>query len=102
MIAGPEFPRLNTEFDSLFLPEMDPDINSRHHEEGLALQQSFKKQVTSLIHVTEDFGNPFMDSGPELVVLNTGDCVSYKAASSVRQVEVLGKLQYDEFKRDVQ
>ena len=43
MIAGPEFARLNTEFESLFLSEMDPDINSRHHEEGLALQQSFKK-----------------------------------------------------------
>ena len=80
---------------------MDLDINSRYHEEGLALQQSFKKQVTSLIHVIEDFGNPFMDSDPDLVVLNTRDCVSDEAASSVRQVEVLGKLQYDEFKRDV-
>ena len=49
MIAGPEFARLNTEFESLFLPEMDPNFNSRHYEEGLALQQSFKKQVTSLI-----------------------------------------------------
>ena len=101
MIACPEFARLNTEFESLFLPEMDPDVNSRHHEEGLALQQSSKKQVTSLIHVIEDFRNPFMDNGPELVVLNTRDCVSDEAASSVRQAEVLGKLQYDEFKRDV-
>ena len=42
-----------------------------------------------------------MDSDPELVVLSTRDCVSDKAASSVRQVNVLGKLQYDEFKRDV-
>ena len=98
MIAGLQFARQNTEFESLFLPEMDPDVNSRHHEEGLALQQSFKKQVTSLIHVIEDFGNPFMDSGPELVVLNTRNCLSYKAASSV---EVLGKLQYDEFKKEV-
>ena len=60
-----------------------------------------RKQLTSLIHVIEDFGNPFMDSGPELVVLSTKDCVSDEAASSVRQVEVLGKLQYDEFKRYV-
>ena len=42
-----------------------------------------------------------MDSGPEIVVLNARDCVSDEAASSVRQVKVLGKLQYDEFKRDV-
>ena len=76
---------------------MDPDINYTHHEEGLALQQSFKKQVTGLINFIEDFGNPFMDSGPKLVVLNTRDCVSDEAASSVCQVEVLGKLQYDEF-----
>ena len=102
MIAGPEFARLNTEFESVFLPELDLDANSRHHEEGLALQQSFKKQVTSLIHVIEGFGNPFMDSGPELVVLNTRDCMSYEAASSVRQVEVLGELPYDEFKKEVE
>ena len=80
---------------------MDPDVISKHHEEGLALQQSFKKQVTSLIHVIEDFRNPFVDSGPELLVLNTRDCVSYEAASSVRQVEVLGKLQYVKFKKEV-
>ena len=80
---------------------MDPDVNSRHHEQRLALQKSFKKKVTGLIHVIEDFENPFMDSGPELVVSNTRDCVSDEAASSCRQVEVLGKLQYDELKRDV-
>ena len=61
----------------------------------------FQEASNCLIHVIEDFGNPFMDSGPELVVLNTRDCVSDEAASSVRQVEVLGKLQYDEFKGDV-
>ena len=94
---GPELARLNIEFESLFLPETDPNINSRHHEEGLALQQ-----VTSLIHVIEDFGSPFIDGDPELVVLNTRDCVSAEATSSVLQVEVLGKLQYGEFKeRDV-
>ena len=53
------------------------------HEEGLALQ------VTSLIHVIEDFGNPFMDSGPKFVVLNSRECVNDEATSSVRQVEVL-------------
>ena len=31
MISGSEFARVNTEFESLFLPEMDPDINFRHH-----------------------------------------------------------------------
>ena len=99
MITGSEFAKLNTEFENLFLLEMD--VSSRHHE-GLALQQSFKKQVTSLIDVIEDFGNSFMDNGPKLVVFQyTRDCVSDEAASSVRQVKILGKLQYDEFRRDV-
>ena len=40
MTAVPEFARLSTEFKSLFLPEMDPEVNSRHHEEGLALQEA--------------------------------------------------------------
>ena len=67
MIAGPEFTRLNTEYESLFLPETDPDVNSRHHEEVFALLQYFKKQVSSLIHVIIDFGNPFKDSGAEFI-----------------------------------
>ena len=40
-----------------------------------------------------------MDSSRELVVLSTRDCVIDEAASSVRQVEALGKLQHDEYTR---
>ena len=54
-----------------------------------------------MIQVIEDFRNPFMDSSRELVVLSTRDCVIDEAASSVRQVEALGKLQHDEYTRAV-
>ena len=53
MIAGPEFARLITEFEYLYLPELDPELNYRHHEEGILTQKSFQKQVTSLIQVVE-------------------------------------------------
>ena len=58
MGLGPEFATLFTEFDHLYLFE----LNYRHHEEGISTQKSFEKQVTSLIQVTENYGNPFMDA----------------------------------------
>ncbi len=60
------------------ISEFDSEVNtggngeeSLHHEEGLAAQLRFKKQVQNLIDTINDFGNRFEDNCPELLVLNT-------------------------------
>lgn len=66
MIAGPE---LLTEFEEQFMESMSHD--NQHHEQTPSLQEAFKRQVNSLSEVITAMGNPFLDDGPELLVLDT-------------------------------
>ena len=70
MICGPEIAKLYDEFESDFHVG---DVHLRH-EEGLASQRTFKKQTQSLIDTVTEFGNPFLDDYPELLILNSRDC----------------------------
>ena len=47
MIAEPEFARLITEFEYLYLPERDPELHYRYHGKGISTQKSFHKSHTS-------------------------------------------------------
>lgn len=101
MISGPEQARLLTEFESQYLESEDPEVNFRHHEEGLSTQQSYKKQVTSLVQVITGYGNPFFDDCPELLILNSRDCADESVASAVVTLETLGTDQYHKFRKEV-
>ena len=70
MIVGSEFVGLISEFESLYLPEFDPELNYIHHEQGLSTRKSFEKQGTSLVQV-KGYDNPFIDAFPEVLILNT-------------------------------
>ena len=93
--------RLITEFESTFLLEADPDLNYRHHEEGMSTQESFRQQTSRLIDTITEYGNPFLDDYPELLVLHTRDCVDESVVSAIKKFETVGKNQYKEFKDDV-
>ena len=101
MVTGPQMARLITEFESTFLPEADPDLNYRHHEEGMSTQESFRQQTSRLIDTITEYGNPFLDDYPELLVLRTRDCVDEPVVSAIKKFETVGKNQYKEFKDDV-
>ena len=101
MISGPEQARLLTEFETEYLPEEDPEVNYMHHEEGLSSQRSFQNQVTRLVQVISDFGNPFEDDCPELLLLHTRNCADDSVVSTVRTVEIIGKEQYERYKSEV-
>ena len=50
MLSGPELVRLQKQFEEEYFPDDDPD-NPRlfkNHEQGLATQKAFQKQVSSL------------------------------------------------------
>ena len=99
MICGPELARCISEFES---PAWSDENNTQllpHHEEGLASQLSFKKQVQSFIDRVTGFGNPFEDDCSELLILNTRACADDSVIETVRSVETLGKAQYQQYKR---
>ena len=50
MLSGPELARPSRKFEEEYLPYADPDnpMNFRNHEQGLAAQNTYQKQVISL------------------------------------------------------
>lgn len=99
MIAGPEQARLLTEFEEQFMESMSHD--NQHHEQTPSLQKAFKRQVNSLSEVITAMGNPFLDDGPELLVLDTRNCVDDAVVATVQNIEQLGIEQYQKYVNDV-
>ena len=57
MYDGPEQARVVTSFENLYLSSSNEDINYHHHEEGLASQKAFKKQVINMSDTMNNYGN---------------------------------------------
>ena len=103
MLSGPENARLLDQFEEGYLTAEDPDNskNPRNHEMGQATQKTFQQQVNNLCDVIKCMGNPFLDDFPELVTLDSRDCVDPEVAESFRGLESTGKVQYQAFIKDV-
>ena len=49
MLSGPELARIQRQFEDEYLPDTDPEslMNFQNHEQGLATQKTYQKQVKS-------------------------------------------------------
>ena len=103
MLSGPELVRLLQQFEDDYLLDNDPDNpkNFRNHEQGLAAQKTFQKQVHSLYKTFKKMGNPFLDDFPELVSLDSRTFVNDSVAVSLRTLEETGTKQYKEYVKKV-
>ena len=99
MIAGPEQARLLAEFEEQF--NTLKNLSDQHHEQTPSLQEAFKRQVNSLSEVIANMGNPFLDDGPELLVLDTRNCAGDAVVATVQNIEQLGIEQYQKYVNDV-
>jgi len=95
MIAGPEIARMVSEFELLQVQTLSN--GQKHHEQHRAVQLSFADEVKSLVAVFEEMGNPFMEQGEDLLVLDTRDILDKSVGEAIKTAEVLGKKQYQEF-----
>ena len=95
VITGPEQARLIVEFKKQYLREIQD--KHLHHEEGLAAQKNFKRQVLDLLQAVNEFGNPFLEDSPELLTLDTRNVMDESVIETVCTVESLGKEQYDKY-----
>ena len=84
--------------EETFMEEVKPDY--KHHE-GAASQTEFCRKTCALIESFEEFGNPFLETGSELIILNSRVCADSKVVSNSRTLESLGTSQYLAFKEDV-
>jgi len=70
---------------------------TRHHEQTRKFQETFTKNVQSLVEVIEEMGNPFLEESKDLLRIDTKDIIDPAVASSVNQAESLGNQQYKTF-----
>ena len=65
--------RLLKQFEEECLPDYDIENpnNFLHHEQGLASQKIFQRQVDGLCYTIRRMGNPFLDDFPDLVTFST-------------------------------
>ena len=83
------------EYEKQYLREIQD--KHLHHEEGLAAQKTFKRQVLDLVQAVNEFGNPFLENSPELLTLDTRNVMDESVIETVCTVESLGKEQYDKY-----
>ena len=103
MLSGPELVRLQKLFEEEYFPDDDPE-NPRlfqNHEQGLATQKAFQKQVSNLFKTFKIMGNPSMDDFPELVTLDSRNCVDASVVVALRTLEEIGIKQYKDFVQNV-
>lgn len=103
MLSGPEAARLIAQFERNYFEDDDPEDtgNFENHEAGKASQRHFKRQVQSLVDVVRRLGNPFLDDFPELIKLDTRDCVDDSVAETIRSLQEVGREKYSEYREKV-
>ena len=57
--------------------------------------------MKSLCEVVRRTGNPFLDDFPELVTLDSRDCVDVSVVESVEKIDRIGEEQYRKYRTDV-
>ena len=78
-----------TEFESYAADSTNGEITNSHHEQHPGVQASFLKYVKSLIAVFIEMGNPFLEKGQGLLVLDTKDIMNISVGETVRKAEAL-------------
>jgi len=99
MVCGPEMARLLNDFDmSINQAQSTPDV--RHHEQRPAVQKTFLEDVKALKSTFDEYGNPFLETGSELLVLDTHDIAEKSVVDTLYHIEELGQKQYDTFVKE--
>ncbi len=97
MTSGPEIARLIKEYQSRYQKD-SKQTESVHHEQTTSIQKRFAKDVLKLVEVMGAMGNPFKgNNNNQLVTLDTKVIMDDKATIELRNLDNLGKTQYENF-----
>ena len=83
MVAGPEVARVIVEFEDFNMHPRNHE-ETRHHEETPSVQNTFARDVRSLVAVIEELGNPFEEDSQDLLVLDTKEMADPAVIETVR------------------
>lgn len=71
-----------------------------HHDQTASVQKAFRKDVSSLVSVIEEMGNPFEEESTDLVVLHSKEIADPLAVESVRKAQKIGQQQFEAFTKE--
>ena len=69
-------------------------MNFNNHDQGLSVQKTLQRPVGRLSKTIKKMGNPFLDYIPDLLTLDSRNCVDELAVSVLHTLEEIGKKQY--------
>jgi hypothetical protein len=102
MVAGPETARVIQEFEMSLEKghKVERKEVPKHHDASKAVQTAFDKDVKALVTAMSNMGNPFVEESGSIVVLDSKDVASTDMVNTVKQVEKIGKDQYDVYVKE--
>ena len=94
MLSVLELARLKKQFEEQYFPDTDPDHprNFQYHKQGYAAQKTFQKQ-----NFSENISENFLDDFPELVTLDSCNCVDTSVIQALYSLEITGIRQYQDY-----
>ena len=98
-VAGPEQARILEEFESSYLTKTCGDYHN--HEEGQSTQETFKSQVNKLTKIILSKGNPFLETSPELMTLDSHIVLEKPIVQTLYSMECVGKEQHASYVKEV-
>ena len=72
-------------------------IEDCHHEQIKSVQDTFLRDVRSLVITIEEMGNPFMEESMDLLNLNSKAIMPEKIVKDLKSIYSLGKAKYYQF-----
>ncbi len=99
MVSGPEMAGFINDFETS-VNHSQVTTDTRHHEQRPGVQKAFLQDVMSLKATFDEYGNPFLESSGDLLVLDTRDIVDETVVDAVNKVQELGLEQYKTFVKE--
>ena len=99
MVAGPDVARVIVEFENFNMHPRNQE-ETRHHEETPSEQNTFARDVRTLVAVSEELGNPFAEDSQDLLVLDTMEIAAPAVIETVRNAKQIGQYQFEAFSKE--
>lgn len=95
LISGPEISRIVNDFEHVFMRQTN--TSDKHHEPYSSYQQRELREIRSIKHKFEEYGNPFTEEIDELCHITTRTVSAQSVTVTVHTVEEVGKKLFADY-----
>lgn len=97
MISGPEVARVVREFETSLERSSRDKMSDEHHEQSPSFQANFRDDVSNLVAVIQEAGNPFSERTTDFITLQSKDIISPAAHDAMKELLAVGGQQFETF-----